>query len=346
MLIFFLYRDKVKGGASNMISEYVKLSVAAKKRIILVVREKSSLQYEWSNSLKNDCIILKSKTLVGLFFELISHKPLLNKSTHVFAVNAYHALISKYICPKSRLTLNHWLVRTDLIGRLAQLIAGYFATDFIFEYKLQNIDIYGSLFRSKTALVVDTPIHSIEFKKRVNYTNNCKGLMMSVISYRKAIHRFLIKNYTFLKEKNIIIEIAGSPTNIRQKIYFLFLKCLVFVLGLKNNILFLGWVNNVEEVLNKADFFIICSYSEGLSGSLRKAVISGLPVYASDAGGNKQLVKTGYNGYLDKNMNSFNNFYYSIKSYLPNLFEHSNLTLKSYSLVNFKNQVNSFLNDK
>ena len=58
---------------------------------------------------------------------------------------------------------------------------------------------------------------------------------------------------------------------------------------------------DVERILNITDISINSSIKgEALSGSIRESLASGVPVVASDIGGNGEIVKDGYNGFLFK----------------------------------------------
>ena len=60
----------------------------------------------------------------------------------------------------------------------------------------------------------------------------------------------------------------------------------------------LGSKKNVEEYLKQSDIYVSASKTEGLSLSILEAMACGLPIVASDAGGTKDIVKDGVNGFL------------------------------------------------
>jgi glycosyltransferase involved in cell wall biosynthesis len=68
--------------------------------------------------------------------------------------------------------------------------------------------------------------------------------------------------------------------------------------GLPDNVRMLGHRSDVPALLNLCDCFVLASRSEGLSCSIIEAMAAGLPVIATDVGGNRELVKDNVNGYL------------------------------------------------
>lgn len=69
-------------------------------------------------------------------------------------------------------------------------------------------------------------------------------------------------------------------------------------LGLKENIHFLGYRDDILELYKISDCFVLPSYREGLSRSLMEAMVNGLPCIVSKIRGNTDLIKNGEGGYL------------------------------------------------
>lgn len=69
-------------------------------------------------------------------------------------------------------------------------------------------------------------------------------------------------------------------------------------LGVGANVQLVGMQNNVSEWLSVSDIAISASFSEGLSNALVEAAASGLPIIATNVGGNPEVVEDGYNGIL------------------------------------------------
>lgn len=67
---------------------------------------------------------------------------------------------------------------------------------------------------------------------------------------------------------------------------------------LAGQVFFLGSRSDVPELLNAMDIFVLPSLSEGLSNSILEAMAAGVPVIASDVGGNSELVLRNETGFL------------------------------------------------
>ena len=69
-------------------------------------------------------------------------------------------------------------------------------------------------------------------------------------------------------------------------------------LGLTDQIVFLGSRHDVPELLSVFDCFVLSSYTEGLAVTLLEAMAAGLPVVATNVGGNAEVVKDGHTGVI------------------------------------------------
>lgn len=68
--------------------------------------------------------------------------------------------------------------------------------------------------------------------------------------------------------------------------------------GLSDDTWLPGSRDDIPEILRLFDVFVLGSYREGISNTILEAMSSGLPVIASDTGGNPELIDDGENGVL------------------------------------------------
>jgi glycosyltransferase involved in cell wall biosynthesis len=64
------------------------------------------------------------------------------------------------------------------------------------------------------------------------------------------------------------------------------------------NIHFLGQQQNPDFFINSSKLFVSTSKAEGFSNSILEALSFGIPVVASNVGGNIEIIKNGFNGYI------------------------------------------------
>ena len=68
--------------------------------------------------------------------------------------------------------------------------------------------------------------------------------------------------------------------------------------GMGSKVIFLGWRDDIPELLNISDLYVASSKSEGLGISLIEAMACNLPVVASKNRGHAEIICHGKNGYL------------------------------------------------
>lgn len=76
------------------------------------------------------------------------------------------------------------------------------------------------------------------------------------------------------------------------------LRILSTKLGIDKQIHFLGFRNDIKELLKAADIFLFTSKQEGLARSLMEAMASKLPCVVSKIRGNTELIQNNINGFL------------------------------------------------
>lgn len=86
--------------------------------------------------------------------------------------------------------------------------------------------------------------------------------------------------------------------HISDKEYFKKLADSIKKNNLESNFHFLGQMDEPRSVLENFDIGVLCSRSEGFSNTLMEYIDAGLPVIASNVGGNPEIIKNEVNGFL------------------------------------------------
>lgn len=152
------------------------------------------------------------------------------------------------------------------------------------------ITIYNGIEISNVALSVDL----VQKKKDIGYKNN--EMIVGTVGRLDPV-----KNY------KVLLRSAAIITQDMPNVKFLFvgdgpaaegLKSLTQELGLNSRVIFLGQREDVPELLKIMDVFALPSLSEGLSKAILEAMAAGLPVVATNVGGNPELVIENQTGFL------------------------------------------------
>ncbi len=111
----------------------------------------------------------------------------------------------------------------------------------------------------------------------------------------KGVH-VLINAISFLEQNNpehkIELRIAGDGATMDE------LQLQVSELGLNDTVVLLGAVSDTTPFYASLDVYVQPSFAEGLPNSVIEAMNAGIPVIASDIGGNQDLVIDDETGYL------------------------------------------------
>lgn len=156
-------------------------------------------------------------------------------------------------------------------------------------------------FNAKKIFTVHNGINVIDFLKEKNSSNCKKQSASKVIGtigrlYPQKNHKL------FIDTAKAILAISGN-----SNIKFLIvgdgplrneLENYSERLGIENSVIFTGERSNIPELLQSMDIFVMTSLYEGMSNSIMEAMVAGLPVVATDVGGNSELIIQNETGYL------------------------------------------------
>lgn len=150
-----------------------------------------------------------------------------------------------------------------------------------------------------------------------------------VSNFCNVINRVKKKTELGIKEGDILIGSTGNLYSIKGHVYLLKatkevlqrfknVKLLILgrgelleklkrecsELGISGNVFFLGYRNDVFEILKIIDIFVLSSISESFSIAIVEAMLAGKPVIATRSGGPEEIVIDGETGFLVTPRNS------------------------------------------
>ena len=130
-------------------------------------------------------------------------------------------------------------------------------------------------------------------KSKVNFSvHSPVRLVMTARFSAQKNQEGLIRAIKGLPKESYRLTFVGDGDTIQQ------CKSLVKRLKLNENIKFVGFKDDVSQYLISNDIYLLITHYEGLPISIIEAMSYGMPIIASDVGGNSELVENGENGYL------------------------------------------------
>ena len=179
-------------------------------------------------------------------------------------------------------------------------------------YKILTVNDY-TIEKLTRLLNIDDNEYGNKFYKIINYTdinlNSNKNNISNVMDRGKSRKFGVITRFSddknmpmlifalvmiFKKYPNYTCYFVGTQDDIYDK----YLKELCKKYEISNNVSFEGFQTDVSKYYDIFDFIILPSVSEGCSYNIIEALGCGVPVIASDVGGNHELIKHGENGFL------------------------------------------------
>lgn len=188
------------------------------------------------------------------------------------------------------------------------------------------------LMEKLTALITDKMVMLTEREKQDHLTLHIAALKkLEVIHSGIEVNRFVlmtnpvsdIKTELMIPENNLIVGTAGRLTPVKGHQFLMkaakeivarqpnvtlvflgdgelrdSLETLANEMNLNENIRFLGWRDDVAQVMSTFDVFVLPSINEGMGRVLVEAMILEKPIVAYDIGGIPDLVVHGDNGFL------------------------------------------------
>lgn len=133
-------------------------------------------------------------------------------------------------------------------------------------------------------------------KHKTSYSEPFNIVSIATISPRKNQRMLLlaIEKLVKLYPQINVAFVGASP----DKRYYQDLQEYIKKAELEPFVSFLGWRNDIPELLQAANLLVLCSYNEGIPQAIVEAMHSGLPVIATKVGGVPDAMVDGETGFL------------------------------------------------
>ncbi len=143
---------------------------------------------------------------------------------------------------------------------------------------------------------------------------------------------YLIESFKYLPE-NITLQIIGDGPHFKKY------NSLISTLSLDKQVKLTGYVENNKkfQILNNSNLYVLSSIHEGLGICLQEAMFMELPIVSTNIGGQNDLVKENYNGFLcdprdSKSLAKLILKIYKSKSIQQTFGKNSKKIIKKYSI--------------
>lgn len=142
---------------------------------------------------------------------------------------------------------------------------------------------------------------------KFSYMNNSSNRLIACNVKQKTITIGTIGRLVPVKNQQILIRVLAKLKKKFSDVELLIigdgplksdLKKLSSRLSIADSVVMPGRKSDITKYFHKMDIFILPSFSEGMSNTILEAMSCGVPVIASDVGGNPELIDNGINGLL------------------------------------------------
>lgn len=145
----------------------------------------------------------------------------------------------------------------------------------------------------------------------------------------------------YLKQKGYSLKLLLPGLHVDQA-YLKKLELLIEQYDLKQSVEFIGWVDNITQILACSDFMVLPSYTEGFPRSIIEAMLLQIPVCATPVGGIPEAIFHGKTGYLF-NVNDAYSLADSLQVLIDSFNQRNQIVKNAYNFAieNFDEQKNT-----
>lgn len=147
------------------------------------------------------------------------------------------------------------------------------------------------------------PLDAQSQKSQLGIDKNTKVIGMFASFKQQKNHPLLIRSLEKVKQEysNFVVLLVGDMLHAGlhgSDIYCDAVKKSIQNTGLKDNVIYLGNRNDVEELYPVCDFTVLPSLYEGTPNVILESMSCGVPVIATNVSDNAKIVSNGKNGFI------------------------------------------------
>ena len=216
---------------------------------------------------------------------------------------------------------------------------------------VSNYWIDNGLLKEKIIKIYNGFNFNFSDKKKLDSSKLIFTNISRIIPYKG--HLFLIKlfNEILKSNKNIILQIAGDTLPVYEN-YFNLIKSTVKKFEIEDNVIFLGYRNDVKLVLSKSHFFIHTPVTpDPFPTVLFEAIESCTPVICTNNGGAIEILNDGKNGLfidhndLEKSKNKILNYINNYKMQKEHINKSIDYISSNYNYDKFEKNILKVISD-
>lgn len=199
---------------------------------------------------------------------------------YVFLRRLFQPIVRRYI-PMSK-DLENWLIKYIKVpsNKISQIYNGVDINQFSIA-DIKPLSILPLEFRSPELMLIGTVGRQAPVKDQITLVKAFIHLIQNNQDARHLVRLILV----------------GTGT-VQSKLRDLCLEA-----GIEKLVWFAGERQDIASIMQTLDLFVLPSINEGISNTILEAMASGLPVIATNVGGNPELVKNNQTGYLVSKQN-------------------------------------------
>lgn len=295
-------------GAEKLVTELLLNYDKSKFDIIAISLYEDNKSYFINELKENGCKIIFLNKKPGIDFSIIKklHSTLKKEKVKIIHTHRYvvpYVILPSIICGiKGKIHTVHNIASKELTskGIIIQNIAYKFLGFKPIGISSIISETIKKVYNIKDVKTIYNGIDTKKFleSKRINRESVVNILHIGRFSEQKN-HKLLIEAFKIVSNKNkdLILNLVGEGP-LKNDIIDLVNKY-----NLDNNVNFLGIREDIPRLMKENDIFILPSLWEGLPITLLEAMSSGIPMVASNVGGNSDIITNLENGILFESNN-------------------------------------------